>query len=316
MLLFILSDFLSSHLFSRWTFRGLDVNVRVNMTIVFTDLDGSLLDPETNSWNAARPALELLDAQGVPWVMVSSKTREEIEELRGDLGHPHPFVVENGGAVYIPHGYFGFPVDNALVRDGYETLEWGTPYRDLVLALKDASATARCPVTGFHEMSLDQVCAATGLSPQRAALAMRREYDEPFLAPANPRIPQLLTAIEQAGFRWTHGGRFYHICGNNDKATAVAALLRLFTRQHGHVTSIGLGDGLNDLPMLKAVDIPVLIRSRRPPSIHFRTMGARYTRSVGPQGWSEAVMELLADHSTASVSHRWLHSDPARSSLG
>lgn len=264
-----------------------------SMIVVFTDLDGSLLDSETYSWEAARSALDMLAENQVPWVMVSSKTRGEMEALRNDMGHRHTFIVENGGAAFIPKGYFGFPVDGAVTRDGYEVLEFGTRYQDLVAALKAAAASANCPVTGFADMSVDQVCAATGLSPERAVLAKRREYDEPFVVSAKPKIPALLDAIQSAGFRWTHGGLFYHICGNNDKAVAVNALVKLFGRQAGSVTTFGLGDDLNDLPFLKVVDLPVLIRSKRMPSIYFRTIGARYTRSLGPKGWNEAVMQWL-----------------------
>jgi mannosyl-3-phosphoglycerate phosphatase len=263
------------------------------MKVVFTDLDGSLLDAATYRWDAAQPALDLLASHGVPWVMVSSKTRAEMEALRREIGHTHPFVVENGGAAFIPRGYFGREVEGAAHRDGYEVLEWGAPYLHLVEALQRAAARTHCPVVGFHQMSLEQVREATGLAAGPADLARRREYDEPFLAPDEFGVPALLDAIEEAGFRWTHGGRFHHICGNNDKATAVSALIRLYARQYGAVESIGLGDGLNDLPMLLAVDYPVLIRSEREPPVQLRNTAARYTERIGPAGWNEAVMEFL-----------------------
>ena len=122
------------------------------MHIVFTDLDGTLLDAETYSWEPARPALELLAAQAVPWVMVSSKTRAEMEELRAELHHAHPYVVENGAAAFIPLGYFGGPVPDAVIRDGYEVLEWGTPYPRLAAALQSLAKDTRCPVQGFQSM--------------------------------------------------------------------------------------------------------------------------------------------------------------------
>src|SRR3989339_344329 len=70
--------------------------------IVFTDLDGTLLDHDTYAYDEARPGLDRLAAEGVPLVLVSSKTRPEIEELRARLGNRHPFVPENGGAIFIP----------------------------------------------------------------------------------------------------------------------------------------------------------------------------------------------------------------------
>jgi mannosyl-3-phosphoglycerate phosphatase len=36
-------------------------------------------------------------------------------------------------------------------------------------------------------------------------------------------------------------------------------LIKLYEAEHGRIISIGLGDALNDLPMLQEVDRPVLI---------------------------------------------------------
>lgn len=48
--------------------------------IVFTDLDGTLLD-ERGELGPAREALERLRALGVPVVPVTAKTRKEVEAL-------------------------------------------------------------------------------------------------------------------------------------------------------------------------------------------------------------------------------------------
>ena len=288
----ILSDFLEDHLSGGWTPEVRRDSLELDVTLLFTDLDGTLLDDKTYSWRAARPALELLSAHDVPWVIVSSKTRAEIEPLRQELGHRHPFVVENGGAAFIPEGYFGWPVPDAVARDGYDVLEWGRPHAELVHTLEAAAASQQYCVNGFSRMSIDEVCRTTGLSRAQAERAQRREYDEPFLAMEDRGRPRLLGAIQRAGFRWTHGGRLYHICGNHDKGTSVKAILELFARRHGPVRSIGLGDSLNDLPLLAAVDVPVLIRSGRSP-VPFGLPGAKRTRSAGPKGWNEAVAELL-----------------------
>ena len=81
--------------------------------IVFTDLDGTLLDHNNYRWEAARPALEQLRARRMPVVLCTSKTRAEVLPLWEELGLRDPFVVENGGAVYIPRDYFPFPLPKA-----------------------------------------------------------------------------------------------------------------------------------------------------------------------------------------------------------
>ena len=53
--------------------------------VVFTDLDGTLLDKKTYSFEAAREALTELRARNIPLIVVSSKTRAEIEPIRLEL---------------------------------------------------------------------------------------------------------------------------------------------------------------------------------------------------------------------------------------
>jgi len=97
--------------------------------LVFTDLDGTLLD-DGYQWEAARPALELLRAREIPVVLCTSKTRAEVLPLREDLGLRDPFIAENGGAAYIPRNYFPFALPTARVEAGFQVLELGTRYGD------------------------------------------------------------------------------------------------------------------------------------------------------------------------------------------
>ena len=96
---------------------------RLRQRLVFTDLDGSLLDHDTYSYTAALPMLERLSDGGIPVIFVSSKTRSEIVELRGELGNNNPFIVENGAAVFIPEGCFSTPPANVVLREGYWVYE-------------------------------------------------------------------------------------------------------------------------------------------------------------------------------------------------
>jgi mannosyl-3-phosphoglycerate phosphatase len=104
--------------------------------IVFTDLDGSLLDGTTYSYKAAIPALTALREQGIPLVLASSKTRAEMEPIRERLDLHNPFIVENGGAVFVPHGFFEFPLERMRTRPPYQVMELGLPYHMLREVLK------------------------------------------------------------------------------------------------------------------------------------------------------------------------------------
>ena len=259
--------------------------------IIVTDLDGTLLDSKTYSFEEARPALELIKKNHVPLVLCSSKTRAELELWRDRLENRHPFIVENGGGIFIPEDYFPFPVEGET-RKGYRVISLGSPYvgiREQFVRLRNE---LRIPVTGFGDMTPAEVSELTGLSLDEAVLAKQREYGEPFVFPG-AADERMLQAIEASGLRWTQG-RLFHLMGNHHKGKAVALLRTLFERAKGPLITAGLGDSLNDLPFLLAVDHPVLVR-RENGSLDPRITipGLYCTQKIGPAGWNEAVQTLL-----------------------
>jgi len=261
-------------------------------TVIVTDLDGSLLDSLTYSYEEARPALERIARDNVPLVLCSSKTRAELEVYRRELQNQHPFIVENGGAIFVPEGYFPFPVEGNL-KNGYWVLSLGGGYEDMRRGFIALRERLKIDVRGFGDMSVSEVMSLTGLGRDEARRAMMREYEEPFVFTGAPD-ERFLQAIEAEGLRWTQG-RIFHIMGNYHKGRAVNILKGLYERARGAVTVIGLGDSLNDLPFLLAVDRPVLIR--RPDGSHdprITIPGLYRTAGIGPAGWNEAVLRELA----------------------
>ena len=261
-------------------------------TIIISDLDGTLLDAGDYSFAAALPALERLRSCGVPLVLCSSKTRAEIETYRKRLDNRHPFIAENGGGIFIPEGYFSVPVE-AVASAGYQLISLGAPYTEIRDSFIRLRARYGAKVRGFADMTVEEIISLTGLPRDEAILSRQRDFDEAFVFDGAPD-ERFLRAIETSGLRWTQG-RIFHIMGKHDKGRAVHILKALYERQYGPVTSIALGDSPNDLPMLKAVDKPVLVRHPG------GTCDARIdipdllqTRLPGPAGWNETVLQLLA----------------------
>ncbi len=267
--------------------------------LILTDLDGSLLDTTTYSYEAATNALSAIQTMGAVLILVSSKTRSEMEPLRLRLDNHHPFIVENGGALFIPKGSFSFPLEQAAPSGDYEVVEIGIPYARLRTALKEISQELGCRLQGFGDLSLEEVSQLTGLSPADTLLATRREYDEPFVVEGNGVAwNRLLAAAEARRLRCTRGGRFYHLTGGNDKGIASRWLIAWYTRraqQEGDtLITIGIGDSLNDLPMLAAVDYPILVRKpdgSYDPDVQLPHLTR--AEGVGPVGWNRSLMDLL-----------------------
>ena len=78
--------------------------------IIFTDLDGTLLD-DKYSFNESLPALKIVKNKRIPLIFCTSKTEPEIKIYLKKMNINMPFIVENGGAVFIPKNYFNLDLN-------------------------------------------------------------------------------------------------------------------------------------------------------------------------------------------------------------
>jgi mannosyl-3-phosphoglycerate phosphatase len=148
--------------------------------LVFTDLDGSLLDHDDYSFSAAQPAMDMLRQRQIPLIPVTSKTLAEMRHLQRELHNSHPFIVENGSAICIPRGYFDDP-DDAEYDDGFRLLRLAPAYESVIPVLHDLREQSGFRFRGFHDMSAAEVARDTGLSEAQAILARQRLCTEPLL---------------------------------------------------------------------------------------------------------------------------------------
>ena len=276
--------------------KGASPKPPVPFVVIFTDLDGTLLDHCSYAWKEAKPALNLCKKLQVPLILVSSKTRAEIDVLRQELGLNFPFISENGGGIFFPEeGSHPVPPD-AVFEAGLWEWSLGRPYDLLVKSLREIRDELEWEIRGFSDMTPEEISHLTGLDLESTRLASLREYDEPFLlAEEGERDPDALyDAAKQRGLRVTSGGRFYHLHGKTDKGESVDKLADWYGEHRSHVMTIALGDSPNDFSMLKRVNHPVLIRSSRQfPGVQEMIPGLQITKEKGPKGWNTAVLDLL-----------------------
>ena len=269
--------------------------------LVATDLDGTLLDRETYDFAPALPALGALRERGVPLVLVSSKTRAEMEPLADAIGTAGPLVVENGGAVVAPKDAVAAWPPWGRAAGDRAVLVLGVTRGRLLAELPAVAHEAGVRVRPFASMSVAEVAALTGLSAGQAALAMQREYDEPFVVEDPPgRDPAVDARLDRAargcGLRVTHGGRVHHLTGPADKGQAVRALVHAWPGGVGGDV-VGLGDAGNDLALLLAVDRPIIVPhpdGSFDPALAARLPAAERAPGPGPAGWARAVLAVLA----------------------
>jgi mannosyl-3-phosphoglycerate phosphatase len=266
--------------------------------VIFTDLDGTLLDRNTYSFEAALPALHLIKQEDVPLILSSSKTRAEIEVYRKKLDNDHPFIAENGGAVFIPVDYFSFPHPYDRESEGYFVLELGSLHPQIIEVLESIKKETGIPIKGFSDLTEEEICSLSGLSPKEAGLAKRREYDEPFLVDgAEKEIEIVKRKIREKGMNYTRGGTFHHILGKNDKGKAVEILKELYETQFFSIFSVGIGDSLNDLPMLSLVNYPIFLKGKDNslPERLSPIPNLRVVNGEGSEAWNEAILNVVKE---------------------
>jgi len=262
--------------------------------VIFTDLDGTLLDQETYSYDKALPSIEHLRSQAVPIIFCSAKTRAEQEVYRRELQINDPFIVENGGAVFISQGYFQFNFEYHKAKDGYQVIELGIPYHQIREILAQVRYDTGVNFRGFGDMSAEEVASLTSLDLEVAQRAKAREYDETLNLEGTPdEINNVLNAIKGKGLNHTSGGRYYDVAGQNDKGKATRILVELFNRKSGKIRTIAIGDSPNDVPMLSAVDIPVLVQKPGGTWEEIDIPHLRRVEGIGPEGWARAIKEII-----------------------
>ncbi|WP_101675328.1 HAD-IIB family hydrolase [Alloalcanivorax mobilis] len=267
--------------------------------LVFTDLDGSLLDHYDYNWSTAEPWLARLAAAGVAVIPVTSTTRAELLDLRAALAlQASPFVAENGAVIGLPAAWCDAALGEVAAADsGLWIRTPGLDVATLRQRLDQVRRRLAVKFRRFGELPMGEVMALTGLPRAAAERARAREGSEPLIwEDRDPALADFREALAGQGLTLTRGGRFWHVMGQVDKGRAVHWLTERFTALHGRAPlTLGLGDGPNDQPFLDVVDQAVLIRGEHSHPVTINNPALYRTRLPGPRGWAEGLDHWLAE---------------------
>jgi mannosyl-3-phosphoglycerate phosphatase len=265
------------------------------MMVVFTDVDGTLIDFRTYEPGPALPGIAALRENGIPLVMVSSKTGAELVMWQEKLRIHEPLIPENGGAVMLPEGYRewepGWPLENGF---RVKRLVPGLEAFHGCVAEMNSRGLGITPITSIPAREIARL---TGLPEEQARLAREREFSLPFILEKG-NLEEVEKVAGEMGFRVVQGRRFHHLVAS-DKGRAVGELLGLYRSGEGETRSAGIGDNVNDLPMLEAVDMPFLVmREESVWDERVNVRGLVRAQGVGPRGFAWAVEKILKEVTT------------------
>jgi mannosyl-3-phosphoglycerate phosphatase family protein len=261
--------------------------------LLYTDLDGTMLDHANYSPEKALPGIRMLEALRIPIVFCSSKTFREQRWLQQNLNLEHPFIFETGSAIAVPENYFPkgtYTPDHHA--DGFDLI---TLAHSGVNALRQV-LSGWPGLTEYENASTAEVMRATGLSSTEAIhRAKARMYTVTLIDSLTTEQAKSLEALLRPnGFKLSRGGRFYTVLSaQTDKGTAIHRLNSLYRCAFPEpFQTYGVGDSPNDLPMFDAVDQAFLVQQPRDKWADMRVPGLKLVQGVGPAGWMIVAQQL------------------------
>jgi len=263
--------------------------------IVFTDLDGTLLDHNSYSFTAANEALQYLRENNIPLMLVSRKTRPEMEYYQDVLNITGlPYVVENGSAIYTSPGYFAhIPGYHATGTSWCYQLGQGVS--EIIDIIEKISNKYKYQIKGFHNSSKEEIANRTGLKQEQVEYAMKREYSIPVYYDEKSET-LLKKEIDKYNLSILYGGRFMHLLGNVNKGDALCLILKGYQQKYPgkRLRTIAIGDSLNDFDMLKEADYSILVK-KTTGNYEDRDQlpNVRYSPGIGPAGWNSSILEII-----------------------
>ncbi len=252
----------------------------MRISIVFTDLDGTLLELDGRICHEAQKILRQVRAAGIPVCPLSSKTAAELVPLLHNLGLRSLAAFENGAGILFPGG-------------SSQLFDRAVP----VSVLSDIAANLRretgVPLRTLFELSDQELREITGLPSENLPDVRKRSATVPLLVDPvwDATLAEALPSDRDVSL--VRGNRFLQLQGRHDKGTAVNRMLTAVTRPPGVV--VACGDSPNDIPMLAAAELPVVIPSADGPhaSLVEQFPGALVAPFPHGRGWAATLSFLL-----------------------
>ncbi len=265
--------------------------------IIFTP---SILLGSSAPASPASEALIEIERRRIPLVLSTRGTRAQLEPFRRKIGHAHPFIVEGGGGLFIPDGYFALRLEGAKRMGRYFCVPFGRSSLEAGEAAQDIARQARAEVVRYAEMNVREISRNTGMTERDAQASREREFSERFFFAGNADIAAASFARIAGEHNWQirRSEPFWEISSGNDEGKALRYLMRLYREAlHSRVRSVGVGASFEDLALLAASDqafVLPLSSDRFDDNLVVKLPNASRMDAPGAAGWNQTVLNILS----------------------
>ncbi|MCG8308483.1 MAG: HAD-IIB family hydrolase [Cytophagales bacterium] len=266
--------------------------------LLFTDLDGTMLDLKSYSPDKVKESVAILKKAGVSIIFCSSKTWAEQESYLKELELNEPVIVENGSGIFFPDHINPELDSRTEIIHGKKALVLGKKYDDVVAAIENSAENSSTAFKYYRNQTIEEIASITELSLEAAGKAKSRDFSETIFnanleSPVYTRFEQTLNFL---GFQCIPGSRYITVTGIGcNKGTAVKMLVEFYKQKSSEIKSIGIGDSRNDLEMLEVVQFPYLVKRPDNGWVNIECQDLIKISAIGPEGWNIMAREVLAD---------------------
>ncbi len=259
--------------------------------LIFTDLDGSLLNHNNFEFREIKNFILNCIKNGIKIIPNTSKTVSEVQVFLDQLGQDLPFIVENGAAIHnlnLVHPKFKSKKNSLFfsrsVTEILDLFEKSIPikFQKRCFFLKDMSSIEQMKILGLNKKYLP--------------FALNRKYSMPLVFDGSKELVDEFTVLlKKIGMKLHEGGRIYNICDDCSKGKAMTTLIEKLKNDFNFKShTIVIGDSPNDISMLDVSDQPCIIPLPNKNNLsHLKNQKIIRATQSAPQGWEEVVRASL-----------------------
>ncbi len=255
--------------------------------IIFTDLDGSLLDKKTFKFDIIEDYFKELISRGIIIILNSSKTESELLDFNKQNNLNLSFISENGSSIHGLNKIHRNLPDKVIISRSKNEIQ--------KIYDKNISLDLKNKIVPILELNIDEQKEIFGLPLDKLSLATKRMYSIPVLFKGTDiDRNNFFKVINDIGLTAQSGGRIINICDDTNKSKAMSKTLILIRKKlSNEITTIGVGDNENDIEMLEQSDFPCLIKNENFDSSLINIDNLIKSNEPSPIGWSDVIKTAL-----------------------
>lgn len=248
--------------------------MRQTSSVLYIAVD-SLIPLRGNSVPGLDEFTATLDHHGIPAIWLTSRSRLQFDDPRRKHGHTHPFIAEDGCAVYLPEDYFHLRPESdpsrtekpATLRLGrFTCISAAEALPAASEALETLSQETGVPIVTLRSLSPRELVQNTGLPRREAELVRQRDFDDVFFfaGVSEEEIERFLSAGRDRRLQFRQQGVLWSVAIGASLPRCIRALTKLYDRAlRYHAYTVGIATADQALGLFPFCERTILLTDRK-----------------------------------------------------